>query len=161
MKGITIIVILSIVWSVISSIIEKRQKAQKEKLKKEGPTLQTNLKTSVKPTPKLQSAPVFTVDPEQIRVEALRRRRAQQQKKQPEPVVEPVKQEKQVVPQKGKYIQGITKLHDEACPVPPTEYTKPKKQSPARQIAVMLQNRRNLRTAIVLSEILQKPVSLR
>jgi len=158
MKGITIIVILSIIWSIISKIIEKRQIAKGEEWKKkqleEGGGLRVDLKTSVKTPPQPPSTPVFTVDPEQIRVEALRRR-AIQRKKSPEPVVEEVKRVKK------EKVSKIRKLHKEVCPVPPTAFTIAKRPIPAHQIANMLKNRRNIRTAVVLSEILRKPLSLR
>lgn len=158
MKPIIIIMILSVIWSIISKIIEKRQIAKGEEWKKkqleEGGGLRVDLKTSVKTPPQPPSTPVFTVDPEQIRVEALRSR-AIRRKKSPEPVVEEVKQVR------GKKITKIRKLHAEVCPVPPTTFTKAKRPILAHQIANMLKNRRNIRTAVVLSEILRKPLSLR
>ena len=158
MKGITIIVILSIIWSIISKIIEKRQIAKGEEWKKkqleEGGGLRVDLKTSVKTPPQPPSTPVFTVDPEQIRVEALRSR-AIRRKKSPEPVVEEVKQAKE------RRIKKIQELDAEVCPVPPPTFTKAKRPILAHQIANMLKNRRNIRTAVVLSEILRKPLSLR
>jgi len=158
MKGITFIVILSIVWSIISAIIEKRQKANKQLLKDQDQNRNIGLKTKrvVRPQPK--SAPVITVDPELVRVEALRRKRAHIQAEQAipsEPHVEPVKS----LPKKK--IAKIKKLHKEACDLPPTQFVKREKPTSGQQIAKMLQNRRNLRTAVVLSEILQKPVSIR
>ena len=158
MKGITFIVILSIVWSIISAIIEKRQKANKQLLKDQDQNRNIGLKTKrvVRPQPK--SAPVITVDPELVRVEALRRKRAHIQTKQakpPSPVVDRIK------PVPKKKIEKIKSLHKKACDLPPTQFVKREKPTPGQRIAKMLQNRRNLRTAVVLSEILQKPVSIR
>ena len=158
MKGITFIVILSIVWSIISAIIEKRAKANKQLLIDQDQNRNIGLKTKRVVRPRPKSAPVITVDPELVRVEALRRKRAHLQAKQenpPEPVVEQVK------PVPKKKIASIKKLHEEACDLPPTKFKKREKPTPGQQIAKMLQNRRSLRTAVVLSEILQKPVSIR
>ena len=158
MKGITFIVILSIVWSIISAIIEKRAKANKQLLIDQDQNRNIGLKTKRVVRPRPESAPVITVDPESVRVEALRRKLTHLQAKQaksPEPVVEQVK------PAPKEKIALIEALHKEVCDLPPTQFVKPEKPTPGQQIAKMLQNRRNLRTAVVLSEILQKPVSIR
>ncbi len=159
MKGISIIVILSIVWSIVSAIIEKRQKAKTQQLKEESLNRNIGVKTKPVVQPRSTPTPAITVDPEIVRVEALRRKRAHktaEQIKQPPPLVKQVKP----VAKKAK-IAKIQKLHKEACVLPPTEYKKPKRPSAAKQISRMLRNRRSLRTAVVLSEIIQKPVSLR
>ena len=65
MKGITIIIILSVVWSIVAGIIEKRKAAAK--------------KAGVTP----QSQRSFKADPVTVKVESLRRRQKTQQKVQP------------------------------------------------------------------------------
>ena len=129
MKGVTLIIILSVVWSVISSIIEKKKAAAAK---------QPNVK--VKP---------------QQKVESLRRRKRATQ------VTKPAEPELIQSKQKKRRRQPIEPLHDASCPLPPKVSTVQKAESPSKQLALMLRNNRNLRTAIVLSEILSKPVSLR
>lgn len=158
MKGISFIVIMSVVWSIISAIIEKRAKSKKQLLKDQSQNRNIGLKTEPVVRSKRNPSPVVTVDPELVRVEALRRKRANiqaQQVKTPAPVVEHVK------PLAKQKISKVKKLHREVCDLPPTVFEKPKKPTTGQQIAKMLKNRRNLRTAVVLSEILQKPVSIR
>lgn len=158
MKGISFIIIMSVVWSIISAIIEKRAKSKKQLLKDQSQNRNIGLKTKPVVRSKPKPSPVVTVDPELVRIEALRRKRAHiqaQQVKTPAPVVEQVK------PLPKQKISKIKKLHKEACDLPPTVFAKPKKPTPGQQIAKMLQNRRSLRTAVVLSEILQKPISTR
>ena len=159
MKGISIIVLLSIVWSIVSAIIEKRQKAKTQQLNGERQNRNIGLKTKPVVRSQTKPSPVINVDPEIVRVKALRRKRAQEtveQITQLQPVVEQVKP----IAKKTE-ITKLKKLHKEACDLPPTEFKRPKRPSPAKQIARMLKNKRNLRTAVVLSEILQKPLSLR
>ena len=158
MKGITFIVILSIVWSIISAIIEKRAKANKQLLIDQDQNRNIGLKTKSVVRSQPKPTPIITVDPELIRVEALRRKRAQVQAKQANPL-EPVVEQVKAVP-KEKFAK-VQKLHKEACDLPPTQFVKREKPTPSKRISKMLQNRRNLRTAVVLSEILQKPVSIR
>ena len=158
MKGITFIVILSIVWSIISAIIEKRAKANKQLLIDQDQNRNIGLKTKRVVRPRPKSAPVITVDPELVRVEALRRKRAHLQAKQAIPS-EPLIEHTKSLPKKKS--EKIKELHKEACDLPPTQFVKREKPTPGQRIAKMLQNRRNLRTAVVLSEILQKPVSIR
>ena len=134
MKGITIIVILSIVWSIIAGIIEKKKAAAKKaaSLPKQ-PTVQTELKA----------------DPINVKIESLRRRKKTQSviTKDPEPA-QPRKHE------------SVKSLHREDCPLPPQTSIR-RATAPAKQLAAMLQNKRSIRTAIVLNEILSKPVSQR
>jgi hypothetical protein len=140
MKGITIIVILSVVWSIIASIIEKKKAAAKKITSvEEQPTVKTALK----------------VDPVKVKIESLRRRGLK-------PSIPPTI-EKQVnpLPNRSKSLKPISPLHTEDCPITPTIQPVRKNSIPANQLAKMLKNRRNIRTAIVLSEILSKPVSLR
>ncbi|MBT5365456.1 MAG: hypothetical protein HOL14_02890 [Phycisphaerae bacterium] len=97
------------------------------------------------------SVETFTEDPVTVLVESLRRKkRVQEQTK----VVSP--QER--IAATSQRIKGIKSLHDEGCPLPPKSQVK-RRSSAASQLGTMLQNRRNVRTAIVLAEILGKPVS--
>ena len=158
MKGISFIVIMTVVWSIISAIIEKRAKAQKQLLLDQNQNRNIGLKTKSVVRSQPKPTPIITVDPELIRVEALRRKRAQVQAKQANPL-EPVVEQVKAVPKEN--FAKIQKLHKEACDLPPTTFVKPVKPTPGQRIAKMIQNRRNLRTAVVLSEILQKPISIR
>ncbi|HIE84791.1 MAG TPA: hypothetical protein EYQ00_13535 [Dehalococcoidia bacterium] len=142
MKGITIIVILSIVGSIISGIVEKRKAAATKKARQGSspqPTIETNWKA----------------DPVKVKIESLRRRRVAQQgksaSKHEQPIQPPIREE----------IKPIASLHVEDCPLPPAKSALRNKRVPAKQLATMLRNKRNIRTAIVLSEILSKPVSQR
>ena len=158
MKGITFIVIMSVVWSIISAIIEKRAKANKQLLKDQNQIRDIGLKTKPVVRSKPKPTPVITVDPDLVRVEALRRKRSYvqtQQAKKLDPVVQMAK------PVAKKKISKIKGLHKEACDLPPTKLVAQKKPSTGQQIAKMLENRRNLRTAVILSEIIQKPISIR
>ncbi len=134
MKGVTFVIILSVVWSIVSGIIEKRKAAAKKE------AAQGNLSTQ-SAHPQLQQSPV------NVKVQSLRRRK--------QPVSPPV----QVARPKHE-IHPIAPLHKEECPLPPQE-SRQSAPKPAGQIVELLNNRRNIRTAIVLSEILGKPVSQR
>ena len=158
MKGISFIIIMSVVWSIISAIIEKRAKAKKQLLLDQNQNRNIGLKTKSVLRSQPKPTPIITVDPELIRVEALRRKRAQVQAKQANPL-EPVVEQVKARPKQN--VSKIQKLHKEACDFPPATIIKPEKPTPGQQIAKMIQNRRNLRTAVVLSEILQKPISIR
>ena len=138
MKGVTIIVILSVVWSIIASIIEKKKAAAKKvSTTEKQPTVQTEWKA----------------DPVSVKVESLRRRTRA--------VSIPLIDEKvPQIPKKQKGLQSIKPLHVTDCPLPPTG-TNREKVIPATQLANMLKNHKNIRTAIVLNEILSKPVSQR
>ena len=135
MKGVTFIIILSVVWSIVSSIIEKRKAAAK----KEAASLGTNSGSN-------QPSMV----PVSVKVQSLRRRQKQPTFEQPTP---PVIQQKRTG-------ASIVPLHKDTCPLPPRKLNR-SRQRPAKQIAAMLANRRNFRTAIVLAEVLGKPVSQR
>ncbi|MEE2912526.1 MAG: hypothetical protein VX436_01835 [Planctomycetota bacterium] len=155
MKGISFIVIMSIVWSVVSAIIEKRQKAKQQLLKEEKQNRNIGLEIKPVSPPKPKASPVIAIDPEIVQIESLRRKRTHLQQKREELDIEKVEEAK-----RGK-IPKLQKLHKEGRDLPPAGVIAPKKSSPAQQIAKMLQSRRSLRTAIVLSEIVQKPLSLR
>ena len=142
MKSITYLIILSVVWSIISGIIEKKKAKAKKNAANVG--LESGL----------ASVETFTEDPVTVLVESLRRKkRVQEQTK----VVSP--QERIADTSHSiKGIKGIKSLHDEGCPLPPQSQVE-RRSSAASQLGTMLQNRRNVRTAIVLAEILGKPVS--
>ena len=145
MKGITIIIILSVVWSIVAGIIEKRKAAAK--------------KAGVTP----QSQRSFKADPVTVKVESLRRRQKTQQKVQPPQAVTqppPTVIKKKSIQPIEVLIQPIEGLHKEDCPLPPTTEGS-STPAPAKQLAGMLRNQHNIRTAIVLSEILDKPISQR
>jgi hypothetical protein len=142
MKGITYLIIASVVWSIISGIIEKRK--AKAKL-----AAQAGRDGASDPQ---AGAQTWKADPVSVKVESLRRRRKQQ----------PPKQQQTPVPKRKskRGFESIKPLHKAECPVPSLASLQ-KKPTPAKQLAKMLKNRRNMRTAIVLSEILGKPVSQR
>ena len=139
MKGVTFIIILSVVWSIVSSIIEKKKAAAKK----------SAASTSNQPTVRTSKSD-WTADPVQIKIESLRRRRRAKPEQAPPPV-----------PHKRREHVPIMPLHKEDCPLPPTGFRNRTANVHAKQLASMLRNNRNIRTAIVLSEILKKPVSQR
>ncbi|MEE2819986.1 MAG: hypothetical protein VX615_05170 [Planctomycetota bacterium] len=157
MKGISIIVILSIVWSIISAIIEKRKAAEKKASLKQ-PETQVSLKTNE----------VFKADPAQVKIERLRRRKrttrpnpvVQKQvtaptpklESKPFPTIQPVQHE--------SLIGRIKPLHQEDCDLKPVKQRK-SSSKPAKQLSEMLKSHKNLKTAIVLSEVLGKPIANR
>jgi hypothetical protein len=132
MKGITFIIILSVVWSIVSSIIEKRKAAAK----KEAARLELS-----------GQAPVQAKSPVSVKVQSLRRRK----KSVPEAVP---------VAQTTDDIQPFVSLHKADCTLPPQQ-ARNSTPKPSKLIAALLSNRRNVRSAIVLAEILGKPVSQR
>lgn len=153
MKGVTLIIILSVVWSIISSIIEKKKAAAAKQRNVKVKPQQKSLEV-----PKQKSLEVPTewkADPVQVKVESLRRRKRATQ------VAKPAEPELIQSSPKKRRRQPLKPLHEESCPLPPTIRTVQKAESPAKQLALMLRNERNLRTAIVLSEVLSKPISLR
>ena len=162
MKGISFIVILSIVWSVISGIIEKQKKAAKLKQANFDVSTPTKVKTTPDSTP-------WKADPKQVKIELLRRKQKATIKTKTTPVATPapvkVKKPKQDNPvqvaKKQKKSASIKPLHEEACELKPISTQVRKKPAPARQIAKLLNNRRNLRTAIVLTEVLSPPLANR
>ena len=134
MKGITIIIILSVVWSIIAGIIEKKKAAAKRAAMTPGqPSVPTKWKA----------------DPVKVKIESLRRRKKSRQEA---PVPQPTPPREHV---------PIKPLHVEDCPLPPTKSRLRSSNAASRQLAAMLHNKRNIRTAIVLNEILSKPVSQR
>ena len=163
MKGISFIVILSIVWSVISGIIEKQKKAAKLKQANLDVSTPTKVKRTPEPTP-------WKPDPKQVKVERLRRKQNATLKTktaQVAPPQPPVTVRKQVqdtprqIAKPEKKIGSIKALHAEACDLKPISEQIRKKPAPARQIAKLLKNRRSLRTAIVLTEVLSPPLARR
>jgi len=149
MKGISFIVILSIVWSIVASIIEKRKVKAKEQHPK-GVGLQVG-DVSVDKSPSEEIA--FQADPVEIKVERLRRKKTAQLKV-------PADATSGTAPIKKK---GLRSLHGEDRSLSPATHSSSnrlKKQlKPSRQIASMLRNQRNLKTAIVLAEVLGSPIS--
>ena len=131
MKGVYIVVIISVVWSIISQIIEKK-KAQAAKSKsspKRPPVVETGWKA----------------DPVQVKIESLRRRSVQAAPASiPTPTV-------------ARSLAPIKSLHVKECELQPLSARVKKRIPPAVQLARMLKDNRNLRTAIVLNEILSKP----
>ena len=162
MKGISIIVILSIVWSIISAIIEKRKAAEKKAGLKQLPK-QASLKTRE----------VFKADPAQVKIERLRRRK---RVSMPQPVVQ---QKVTVDPQQTKpkrtpvqtppietvqnepLIEGIAPLNHDESDLNTVKKAKKQTSKSSKQLSEMLKKRKNLKTAIVLSEVLGKPVAKR
>ncbi|MBC8201113.1 MAG: hypothetical protein H8E86_03625 [Planctomycetes bacterium] len=132
MKGVTFIIILSVVWSIVSSIIEKRKAAAK----KEAGRLELS-----------GQSPAQSQQPVSVKVQSLRRR------KKAEPIPAPVSK-------KSQGLKPIVDLHKKECPLPPRQARR-SRPSTSKQIAALLSNRRNVRTAIVLAEILDKPISQR
>ncbi len=132
MKGVTFVIILSVVWSIVSGIIEKRKAAAKKEASK--------VRSKGQPS-QSQKSPV------NLKVQSLRRRK--------KPVQPPVE-----FSQPEREMKQIKPLHKEECPLP-SQPVRPSGLKPAKQIAQLLGNRRNLRTAMVLNEILGKPVSQR
>jgi hypothetical protein len=153
MKGITIIVILSIVGSIVSGIMEKRKAAAAKKARS------ASLGSSPQPAVKTQ----WKADPVAVKIESLRRRHAViQEKSVPKPDKPLPKPDKLTpIPVDFQKIKPIAPLHVEDCPLPPTQSRARASKAPSIQLASMLRNQRNIRTAIVLSEILGKPISQR
>ncbi len=138
MKGVTIIVILSIVWSVIAGIIEKKKAAAKK----------AAASSPKQPTVQAGQAE-WKADPIKVKIESLRRRKIAQSVITIDPE-----------PKQPRKVKPIKPLHVPDCPLPPQPSTR-KSSAPAKQLAAMLHDKRNIRTAIVLNEILSKPVSQR
>jgi hypothetical protein len=136
MKGVTFVIILSVVWSIVSSIIEKRKAAAKKEAGRVDLSGQ---------------AVGQTTTPVSVKVQSLRRRKTAVPKAVPNaaPVV-----------RSREGIKPLSKLHKEDCPIPP-QNAKIVAPRPSKQFAALFSNRRNLRTAIVLTEILGKPIAQR
>ena len=149
-KIITIIIIVSAVWSVISGLIEKHKRT---KLASNGSDLsrssqlkQQNLRVSTQPK---TLAELF-----ETRINALRQR-------PPTRVVVPKPEiVKRAQEPSGTRIEGIKPLHQEDCPLPPKQPVR-HRQSRAEAFYRILKSPRGIRTAVILSEVLGKPVSQR
>ena len=127
---------LSVAWPIIAGIIEKRKKSQQNALKR-GPSDQSSLLVESE----------WKADPVEVKIESLRRR-SKRQGAAP-------------TTRKSTPKKRIRSHHKEDCLLPPAISGPSKAVLPAKQLAHMLQNRRNLRTAIVLSELLGKPMAHR
>jgi hypothetical protein len=146
-KIITIIIIVSTIWSVISGIIEKHKK---EKLAKQGnvglKTVQTQVQIPRQSLPELFEA----------RINALRKRPS---KKVPVPTEVLVNLDPK---QRDKKAAGsrIKPLHKQDCPLPTTK-DKKRRQTRAMAVSKLLKTPHSVRTAIILTEVLSKPISQR
>jgi hypothetical protein len=149
-KIITIIIIVSTVWSVISGLIEKHKR---DKLASKGGDLsrrsqlkQQNLQVSMQPQ---TLAELFDA-----RINALRQ-------KPPTRVVVPKAEiVKSAQEPSDTRIKSIKSLHQEDCPLPPKQRVR-HRQSRAGAFYRILKTPRGIRTAVILSEVLGKPVSQR
>ncbi|MFT4593866.1 MAG: hypothetical protein ACI9JK_001584 [Phycisphaerales bacterium] len=147
MKIGTIIIIVSVVWSIISGILAKKQAAAKKLAAANA--LSTGNGDAVK---------VWKADPVQIRVESLRRRnRTAGPSAAPSPV-EPRAPKKAT---QGKKIKGLTSLYAKNGPLRVAKDLPRHERKAAKEIATLLSDMPNLRNAILLNEILSKPVALR
>ena len=147
MKIGTIIIIVSVVWSIISGILAKKQAAAKKLAAANA--LSTGNGGAVK---------VWKADPVQIRVESLRRRnRTAAPSAAPSPV-EPRAPKKAT---QGKKIKGLTSLYAKNGPARVAKDSPRHERKAAKEIAALLSDMPNLRNAILLNEILSKPVALR
>jgi hypothetical protein len=149
-KIITIIIIVSTVWSVISGIIEKHKK---DKLASQKRILGNNPEQG--PASLRVSSPQPTAfEKFEARIEHLRQRPQQR-------VIAPVQNiEKSSQKSHRTEIKKIKTLHVEECPLQPTTGTVPK-GTRAHAISSLLQDRGSIKKAVVLSELLRKPVSMR
>ena len=150
MKIGTIIIIVSVVWSIISGILAKKQAAAKKLAAANA--LSTGNGDAVK---------VWKADPVQIRVESLRRRN---RTAAPSAALSPVEPVEPRVPKKapqGKKIKGLTSLYAKNGPVRVAKDSSRRERKAAKEIATLLSDMPNLRSAILLNEILSKPVALR
>ena len=149
-KIIMIIIIVSTVWSVISGLIEKHKR---DKLASQGGGLssrsqlkQQNLRVSTQPQ---TLAELFDT-----RINALRQ-------KPPTRVVVPKAEiVKSAQERRNDPIEIIKPLHQKDCPLPPKQRAR-HLQSRAGAFYRILKTPRGIRTAVILSEVLGKPVSQR
>ena len=149
-KIITIIIIVSTVWSVISGIIEKHKK---DKLASQKGILGDNRQQG--PASLRVSSPQPTAfEKFEARIEHLRQR-PQQRAIAPVPNIEKSSTESHRTERKK-----IKTLHVEECPLQPTTGAVPK-GTRASAISSLLQDRGSIKKAVVLSELLRKPVSMR
>ncbi len=145
-KIVTIIIIVSTVWSVISGIIEKQKRAKLSSKREVG------LQTGQKPTlPKQPTVEMF-----ESRIDALRKRPSPRIAAPPTVVVEKLPKKKV----RKKRIEHIKPLHQEDCPLPPKQSSRPSR-SRARAVSMLLKTPQSVRTAVILSEALGKPISQR
>ncbi|MBC8203791.1 MAG: hypothetical protein H8E91_08180 [Planctomycetes bacterium] len=150
-KIVTIIIIVSTVWSVISGIIEKNKKGKLAKQRNVG----------VKTGQTQSQLPVQTpVEIFEARINALRQRPPA---KPPAKVVVPpqVIVEKPSTPKRKRGpIEHIKPLHTKDCPLP-TVKAKKRRLSRAGAVSSLLRTPQSVRTAVILSEVISKPVSQR
>ena len=146
-KIITIIIIVSTVWSVISGIIEKHKK---EKLAGQR---NLGLKTGQsKPQMQVQTpATLF-----ESRINALRKRPTTRVAPPPQVVVAEISKPKA----RKTQIEKLKSLHDKDCPLPPKKARRIR-QTRAMAVSDLLKTQQSMRTAIILSEAISKPVSQR
>jgi len=146
-KIVTIIIIVSTVWSVISGIIEKNKKAKLSEQRNMG------LKTG-QAQPQLQGetpAELF-----EARINSLRRR-----PKKSAPAFPKSVEDQELKLQAKKSIHShIKPLHKPVCPIPQVKATK-RRQTRAQAVSKLLKTPRSMRTAMILSEVISKPVSQR
>ncbi|MDP6541389.1 MAG: hypothetical protein QGF07_01260 [Phycisphaerales bacterium] len=151
-KIITIIIIVSTVWSVISGIIEKNKKQKMASARAEGQKRPPPTQQTMRVTQTQQVTPQTLFEE---RLNALRRRPVKRTPPQPpQVVIEKSREQKQ--PAIGK----IKPLHQEDCPLQPPQLSK-RKRSRANAISDLLSSTRSIRGAIILSEVLGKPLSQR
>ncbi|MGY8757227.1 MAG: hypothetical protein ACKVLC_07620 [Phycisphaerales bacterium] len=151
MKIGTIIIIVSVVWSIISGILAKKQAAAKKLAAANA--LSTGNGDAVK---------VWKADPVQIRVESLRRRnRIAGPSAAPSAAPSPVEPRAPKKATQGKKIKGLTSLYAKNGPLRVAKDSPRHERKAAKEIATLLLDMPNLRNAILLNEILSKPVALR
>ena len=154
-KIITIIIIATAVWSTISGLIEKHKKeklaAQKGPRPARGQQPQQR-SLRVTTTPQTPEAEIL-----EARIDALRSKPAKI--KVPTTTLEqpPVKRKVRPIHDEPTPIKP---LHKEDCPLPPTTSSR-KVHARAKAISTLLKSPRSIRTAVILSEVLRKPISLR
>ncbi len=154
-KIITIIIIVSAVWSTISGLIEKHKKEKMAAQKGPRPaggqqSPQRSLRVTT--TPRTSEAEIL-----ETRIDALRNRPAKiniPSTLQEHPPVERIAQTRQ------NKLSKIEPLHKKDCPIPPTTYIR-KGNTRAKAVSALLKSPRSIRTAVILNEVLQKPVSQR
>ena len=146
-KIITIIIIVSTIWSVISGIIEKHKK---EKLAKQGNVGLKTVQTQVQ-IPRQSLSELF-----EARINALRKRPS---KKAPVPTEVLVNLDPKQRDRKAT-VSRLKPLHNQDCPLPTTK-DKKRRQTRAMAVSKLLKTPHSVRTAIILTEVLSKPISQR
>jgi hypothetical protein len=146
-KIITIIIIVSTVWSVISGIIEKHKK---DKLTKPGNVGLKKAQTQVQ-SPRESLSEIF-----EARINALRKRPTKKTPVSTEVLValDPIQRDQT---RAGSLIKP---LHKQDCPLPTTKDRK-RRQTRAMAVSKLLKTPHSVRTAIILTEVLSKPISQR